>query len=206
MATKKTSGEVSIPRLKWKEMTVTIQGVTPIIFHCFSKTAKAKMREAQAQTVKASQKKPPRDPEAETMAALYLTADGHPGFPAYGIRKAMVTAGSRFTEETKVGLCGVIKIRCNDPNDILPVRFPEGGEPEGREDIVNIGGRSRTTDLRYRPMLRQWEIDVPIRYCSDLISAEKVVNLLQIAGETIGIGDWRIEKNGKYGEFEVKTG
>lgn len=203
MATKKTEEEVIIPRLQWEEMTVTIRGVTPIIFHRFSEKSKKAMRAKQAQTAASSSKKPARKPKEEEIGALYFTDDKQVGFPAYGIRKAMVTAGSRFTQETKVGLCGVIKIRCDDSKDILPVRFPDEDAIEGREDVVSLGGQKRTTDLRYRPMLRRWEIDVPIRYCKTLIGPDKVINLLQIAGETIGIGDWRIEKNGKYGEFEV---
>jgi len=37
------------------------------------------------------------------------------------------------------------------------------------------------------------------------VSIEQLANLFVIAGFAVGVGEWRPEKNGQYGRFEVAT-
>jgi hypothetical protein len=71
-----------------------------------------------------------------------------------------------------------------------------------REDVVRIGKGS--TDLRYRAELLGWEADVKVKFNADVLSAEQVVNLLKISGFSVGLGEWRPQKSGEYGTFDVK--
>jgi len=75
------------------------------------------------------------------------------------------------------------------------------GTPQMRENIVRLNGK--TADLRYRAEFLQWESSFVVRYNDAAISAEQIYNLFQIAGFSVGVGEWRPEKNGQFGMFEI---
>ena len=72
-----------------------------------------------------------------------------------------------------------------------------------RSDRVVLSGMSRTSSIAYRPMYEDWGMDVPIWINAGFVSPDQIVNLLNIAGFGVGIGDWRVEKKGTFGQFEV---
>jgi hypothetical protein len=78
------------------------------------------------------------------------------------------------------------------------------GEPTMREDMVRVG--MGTADIRYRGEFKQWSAILPITYNSRAISPEQILNLIMIAGFAIGIGEWRPERDGNYGRFEIAQG
>ena len=45
-----------------------------------------------------------------------------------------------------------------------------------------------------------------IRYDADKITPEQIANLLNHGGQTIGVGEWRPQKNGTLGMFHVANG
>ena len=69
-----------------------------------------------------------------------------------------------------------------------------------REDMVRV---SMTSDIRYRGEFRQWAVDLPLRFNAAALSLEQIVALFHVAGFSVGVGEWRPEKNGQYGTFEV---
>ena len=99
---------ISIPKLEKEYITVTIRGVTPLIVHRFSLSVQRAIEEAQQGAAKL--KKAPRTPDKEFDEAIYRTADGGHGFPAIGVKKAMVTAGQRFGDEKGTELFGSFSI------------------------------------------------------------------------------------------------
>lgn len=197
MASKKDAAVIEIPQIRLQEMLITIQGKTPLIPERFSPNAIAEIEDKQ--TGKASNKKAPRKPEEEWKEKLYEVSPGSYGFPASAIKKALVTAGGRFTEQAMTILRGTINI----PGDILPV---VGSEPKMRCDRVRLSGPSRKTSLAYRPMFEQWEITVPVVFNMDVLTKGQVLNLFNIAGFSIGLGGWRPECNGTFGMFSIKDG
>ena len=76
------------------------------------------------------------------------------------------------------------------------------GEPSMREDMVRVG--MGTADLRYRPEFKSWSISLPIEYNADAITLEQIVNLVNLAGFGVGIGEWRPERDGQYGMFHAE--
>ena len=58
-------------------------------------------------------------------------------------------------------------------------------------------------DLRFRPEFRNWKAKLLIRYDADRVTVEQVANLLNHGGQTVGVGEWRPEKNGTFGMFQV---
>jgi hypothetical protein len=174
-------------------MTVTIEGLTPLIVNRFSESKVREMEEKQQKAAKVARK--PRQPEQEFLAALYEITPGHYGFPAAGIKKALVSAGGRFADETMTVLRGVISI----VGDLLEIRGPE---PVMRKDMVVLKGG--TTSIAYRPQFTRWEMDVPMLFNENMISREQVLNLFNIAGFAVGLGSWRPECKGNFGQFRIK--
>jgi len=69
-----------------------------------------------------------------------------------------------------------------------------------REDMVRVG--MGTADIRYRAEYRDWSALLRIEFVPSIIDLESVVALVD-AGGTNGVGEWRPEKSGSYGTYEV---
>lgn len=187
------AGEIVIPKTEREVIQVAIQGLTPLLCNSFSEGQKGSIRDKQQQKAKAA--RGAKDPEKCYRESQYHTSDGRLGFPASGIKKACVDAVSFISGVTKVQARGAFYVL----GDILPII----GEPRIREDVVRLGGKG--ADLRYRAEFPVWEIVMNIMYNPRVISPANIINLLENAGFSIGIGDWRPQKSGSFGTFRVKT-
>ena len=67
--------------------------------------------------------------------------------------------------------------------------------------MVRVG--MGTADIRFRGEFNEWEALIPIRYNAGVLTAEQIVNLFQLGGFAVGIGEWRPEKGGVHGMYEV---
>ena len=98
-------------------------------------------------------------------------------------------------------LAGFFAAAAEDPGiELVPI---DGPKPVMREDTVKIS--MGTTDIRFRPEYRAWSMEFDIVFNGRAISPEQIVNLVNIAGFGIGIGDWRPERSGQFGMFHVAT-
>lgn len=181
---------IELPALRIETITLMLVGDSPLIVHAWSEKAKRQMLEKQMK--KATKAKEAKDPEADYEACFYRTSTGGYGFPAIGVKAAMVGA-CRFVDMRMTEARGAFHI----DGEMVPVI----GEPRMREDMVRVG--MGTADIRYRPEFVDWKIPAEIKFNSSVISAEQIANLLNTAGFAIGIGEWRPEKNGQYGRFHV---
>jgi hypothetical protein len=196
MAAKSTTPKtIQIPEFNRGLLRIVIQGLSPLITHKFSEKAIRDIEKAQKKEAKVA--KPPRNPEEEFLGGLYVIDEAAEryGFPSAGIKKALVNAGGRFADEQMTVLRGLINIL---PGDLVEIH---GSKPEMRRDPVRLTGG--TTSLAYRPMFREWQIGMDVRYNKGLTTPDQIANLFNIAGFAVGIGDWRPEKNGNFGQFEI---
>lgn len=206
MATKNTAAVIELPRLNIKLLQVMLIGDAPLICHAWSEKAKRQMLDKQMK--KAKQAKEAKSPEADFMESLYwLTekpaepsfdtpADARFGFPAVGFKAAAVSA-CRFVDGVKMTeMRGAFHIM-GDMVEII-------GRPTPREDMVRVG--MGTADIRYRGEFREWSAAINIRYNTNALSAEQIVNLFNVAGFGVGVGEWRPERDGSFGLFHVATG
>jgi hypothetical protein len=184
---------VEIKPINIKRTDIRIVGDTPLIVHAWSEKAKKEMLDKQMKKAKTA--RAAKDPEKEYQAAFYRLPDGRPGFPAIAFKAAAVAAGGRFSEGLKMTeLRGAFFI----DGELLPIN----GEPSMREDMVRVG--MGTADIRYRPEFKEWSTILPVRFNADAISLEQIVNLFNLAGFGVGVGEWRPERDGQYGCFHVE--
>lgn len=200
MAVKKQEIKLTIPRANIQLLKVKIVGLSPLIFHRWDEKAIKMIQDKQAKTAKSNVREA-RNPEAEYEASFYKTKDGAVAFPALSIKQAMVGAARNLEGVTMTLLRGAVFV-VGDSDGLIKVNYPKGGK-EMRTDMVRVG--MGTADVRYRGQVKDWSMDLIIKYNADVLSAEQVVNLLQIAGFSCGLGEWRPERNGDFGTFEVAS-
>lgn len=203
-STSETEETIQIQPLRIKRIVLTVKGTQPLITNKFSDEAAEKLAASQeGPKIKAA--KAPRDPQTEFLGARYVVSaapDGDPdvdicGFPAAGVKKAMVAAAMRVTEAKGTWIRAILNVEGHGDTGLVIINAPS---PQMRTDHVVQMGRG---NLRYRPAFFPWSMDLSITFNTDQIGAQDVVNLVQQAGFSIGIGDWRPEKNGQFGTFEV---
>jgi hypothetical protein len=184
--------KIELPALKIETIGFVLVGDSPLIVHAWSEKAKRQMLDKQMK--RAKQAKEAKDPEADYEACFYRTPSGDYGFPAIGVKAAMISA-CRFADMKMTEARGAFHIDA----EMLQVI----GEPRPREDMVRVG--MGTADIRYRPEFVEGRIPVMIKINASVISPEQVANLINIAGFGVGIGEWRPERNGSYGRFHVAS-
>jgi hypothetical protein len=192
--------EIQIARIGTETISVPIVGTMPLIVHNFSDKSKRQMLDAQQGR---KSPKATRDPQAEYEAAFYRTKDGY-GFPVTAFKAATVGAARFYGKDVAqtqlrqfIFMRGAISE--NDPQALVPIV----GEPRMREDVVRLGGPSRSADLRYRPEFPEWSTTLEVTYVTSSLSRDSVLSLIDAGGMGIGIGEWRPEKRGDFGTYQI---
>ncbi len=181
---------ISPPRLL--TAAVHIRGVAPYVQHKFSQKAQSQMEETQRAGSQARSRKnrAARDFEAGYLAAQHRTAEGWIGVPAPAFRNAMIDACRLVNfKMTFAKLTIFVEPDGYDDDDGTPLVKIVKGTPE----IHKGWGRNANggADLRWRPMWREWEAMVKIRWDADQFSSSDVLNLMARAGLQVGIGEGR---------------
>jgi hypothetical protein len=186
-----------ISRIAAETIQVPIIGTTPLIVHRFSEKAKRQMLDAMQGRKSPKQAK---DPEAEYEAAFYRLDDGQPGMLAGAFKDATI-GGARFYHAVKMtelkAFLRFIGEMGNDGRLMVPIE----GEPRMREDVVRVnrGG----TDLRYRPEFPEWSTTLSVVYPTSVLTRDSVLSLIDAGGLGIGVGEWRPEKGGEFGTYQI---
>lgn len=193
MATK----TAELQKIKVETATIRIKGLSPLIMHRWSEKARREMLDKQ---MKKTVKKEAKSPEEQYEASVYYLDDKRLGFPADAFKKAMIRGAKQIglvmtDARTSFFVHGEYCTR--DDRELVPIK----GEVNPREDMVRLNGA--TADIRFRGQVVGWEADLNISYNSSITSFDQIVNMLHAAGYGVGVGEWRPEKDGTFGRFEV---
>lgn len=198
---------------KFTNFKLWIVGDTPLITHAWSHKAKLAMYEKQKKKVRGGREA--RDPQADFVSSLYDMGDGRYGFPVTGIKKAILGAAhkDKGVEKTLVmrslffhaEMVRVMPALAGSICD-LPLVQIYGGEPEMREDMVRVGaGLNKTATLAYRGQFTVWGVRLRGRYNAAAMEMDTLAVLIEEAGISSGLGEWRNERNGIFGAFRLAT-
>ncbi len=226
MTAKKTEA-VEFKAMELATVDITIAGTTPLIVHAWSEKAKRQMLDKQ-QKKATKAKHDVKVPVNDMMAACYwLTRQPEPGetdaqaeaaweaaveagarfgFPVTGIKQSVIVGAYRAGLDVKQTelrgsffLAGATDAATTDLAEIV------GPAPIMREDMVKVGGMSKTADIRYRPEFRDWEIPLRMTYnANGKYSLEQLLNCFNVGGFACGIGEWRPERDGQFGMYALK--
>jgi hypothetical protein len=186
--------DITIPQIRLEVMEITLVGDSALISHKWSDKAKKEMLDKQMKQAKTA--KAAKDPERDYRESLYEHPDGGYGFPCVAFKAAAVSA-CRFTDGLKMTTArGAFHVN----GELARIE----GEPSRREDMVRVG--MGTADIRYRGEFKTWSTTLNVSYNADAITPQQIVNLFNLAGFGVGVGEWRPEKDGSYGRFHVEVG
>jgi len=179
-------------------LRVNIKGTAPLILENWS--VKTRQQMALSHTGEQTEMiRSARNPEEEAKEKLYLTSKGKYAFPASGLKKAMVSACTSTNKKiTKTFLMQAIHVIGTEGN---LVEFSSPGY-RVQEDIGRVGP-SKTPRPIWRPVFDSWEAAVLVRYNKAIISPAQIVNMMNLAGFSVGLCGWRVEKSGYNGTFRV---
>jgi len=196
---------ITIPPVNMKTIAVPIVGTAPYCQHAFSAKARNMMLAAQMTSAK-KKKKDPRDVDAEMNGAIHRASEGWIGIPASAFRSAMVSACRLVGfQMTRAKISVFVEQDGLDASDGQPLVRLIADEPERSEMAVRL--ETGVASIAIRPLWREWGAVVRVRYDADQFTASDVVNLLDRAGQQVGIGEGRPDSRKStglgWGMFEV---
>lgn len=208
---------IQIPAIKIKKAKIKIVGDSPILIHKFSEKAKSEILNKQMK--KAKEQKGPKQPFAEFMNNLYwitpmpningkteeemaklfeqaLKDGARFGFPSVGVKQAAISAAFRGgLAKNKVSLQGAFHIE----GELIEIK----GDLNIREDYCKIPMAG--ADVVYRGEFQTgWISEFNIMFDENVISLEQVIQMINLGGFSVGLGDWRVERGGNFGMFHVE--
>ncbi len=219
------NSNAALPEIKPIEMVdipLHVVGDSPLIVHAWSEKAKRMMLDAQMGK-KAGTKKEPKNPTEDFIRSLYwltpapteytmesfnaaIAQGARFGFPITALKQSAISAAYRMGwVKDKASLRGAFFLDANGPDgqnaDLFEIK---GSAPVSREDMVRIG--MGTADIRYRGQFDPWHADIILRYNKNgQYNLENLLNILNAGGAVCGIGEWRPEKDGRFGMYHIET-
>ena len=198
MANTAKETRVSIPAVDIGTFSLRLVGDSSLVVHKWSDKAKKMMLDKQMKKAKGG--KEAKDPEQDYQDSLYHMPDGEGyGFPAVAFKAAAIGA-CRFVD-------GLSMTEARGAFHVQGELVRIEGEPQMREDMVRL--ETGTADIRYRGEFPKWETTISIRFNRQALTVEQLINLFNIAGFSIGVGEGRPlgrKSSGSWGMFHVAPG
>lgn len=227
MATAKKTTDITITPINIETVDFTIKGTTPLIISAWSEKAKQMMLDKQRGKkvgAKHDIKIPVNDfieslywlteqpelgkddEEAETNYEAAIAAGAKFGFPVTGIKQSIITGAYRGGLDVKqTELRGTFFIEGATDASTTDIAEIIGSEPVMREDMVRVGGMSKSADIRYRGEFKEWKIPLRLTYhANGKYSLEQILNMVNYGGFYVGIGEWRPERDGQFGMYKLE--
>ena len=194
------SNVIEIHPVKQKVLALQIKSRSGLICHAYSEKTRKMMQDKHAGKKKAA-KREKRVPEQEYEACFYKLEDGTYGFPCTAFKQSAIRAakmidGLNMTDARQMFFILPDGRDVNRQRECVRIH----GDPVMRTDEVKV---QQSMDLRYRPEFPEWTATLNIEYDEDNITGDAIASLLHRAGMTVGIGEWRPEKNGDFGGFDI---
>jgi hypothetical protein len=201
------SAVVTIKPPKMETIRLKLRGEL-LCINKFSRKAAEQMAADQAAggSSKSKKRRDPKDFKALYEAAKHVSNEGWCGIHAAAFRNASVSA-CRIVgyKMTLAKLALFIVADGYDKDDGSPLVRITKGEPE--MNLAMVRNQTGVPDIRPRPLWRNWEATLTVRYDADLFSKDDVVNLIQRVGMQVGVGEGRPDSKNSagigYGLFEV---
>lgn len=204
MAKKSAAASAAVPNLVYHEpelikqvrthLGFEIHGTAPLIMNRFSEKTIYQMLSKHMGRDEPRQKKVPREVIEQ---AIQRNEAGVVALPSTSLKRGILAGASvmknfsRNKTALRVGL--FIK------GASVPITY---AAMVPRMDIVRNSGINRDPDIRFRPQFNDWSARFVVVFDDAAMAESTIIDLVSRAGD-VGVGEWRPEKNGDYGTFEI---
>jgi hypothetical protein len=186
--------------MSMKKITVSVVGTSPLL------TDSPSLMQDDDSSPKARKTRPTPEQECEG-AAYRLDGPGSPCcMPTVAFRQAMVRGGKglKLAGAGRLGLNTILGASVFPASELTVLLDPATGDPlttyvHDRRRVVHGGGAVMSS----RPRFEAWAADIDLEYDTLQLSDQDVINAVDRAGITVGVGNYRPEKGGPYGRFQV---
>lgn len=194
MATSKKTDQISvvIHPPDFRRVQLNIRGTSPLVMNRFSQKAMEIMKQTQEAggTSRSRKTREVKDFDALYEGAKHVSDEGWEGIHAAAFRNAAISAcricGYKMTHAK---LAFMVMADGYDRVDGAPlVRLTRG---EAMPWTAPVRNQTGVADLRCRPLYREWEATLRIRYDAGALTDSDVVNLIARVGMQVGIGEGR---------------
>lgn len=180
---------ITIPAPNFQTVAFEIKGTAPFMQCKFPEKAKRQMKEKMSEGAKAKRKpKEARNFDQDFEQAKHVSEDGWYGIPASAFRSAAIRACKIVGFNMTDAKMSVFVEADGYGDDGTPLVRLLAGEPERSEMYVRV---QQTTDIRVRPLWREWGAMLRVRFDADQFKLDDVVNLFWRAGIQVGVGEGR---------------
>lgn len=140
--------------------------------------------------------------ELDCQISLYLDERGAPTIPEAAFRACIETAARREKKGSLVreGLIVTEVVSFDYDRERYGATVDELGSFAQFTVPVKVG-KARINWTRAK--FDEWSVTFRVDIDPGLVDAEQLESWLDIAGRSIGLGDWRPEKSGTFGRFET---
>lgn len=184
---------------------VKIKGTTPLLQHRFcEETAVGGKKGTRAVHVV---QREPRD-EAERFA--YRRKDGTLYLPGAAIARLLREAGGSHKQKgTRRSIKYIVPAAVRVGQDDLDL-YNGAAKKKKKATDFEVDSRPVTIPatkgriMRHRPRLDEWSAEFTLVVNDDVLDPDLIHQLLVEGGQRIGVGDYRPEKGGPFGTFQVE--
>lgn len=170
---------------------VTIEGTTPLLFNRF----------IEASIASETKKRPGATKKKDIEDKLYKTPKGKIYTPSTHLRGALINASKQFKIKGKSR--STYSKLVGSSIEINPDTIVHKIQKWNDFSVSAVNPNTRGRVLVSRPKMDKWSLDFTLTFPENDIPIEVMKNILDYAGQYVGIGDWRPDKKGKYGKFMV---
>lgn len=156
--------------------------------------------------------------KAEFIGSIYHDESGNPVigpyYPTDNLHSALKAAGAKIVKKGRTTFKNIVAAALlPGEQDVNPLTYAAPGRgqqaPRGLAELwaspfyrdtrpVRVGS---STVMRTRPVFRDWAFEVPFQLDTELLDIPDLQRILNVAGQVIGLGDWRPAKGGRRGRF-----
>jgi len=193
-----TKNQVEIKDLKIHTITIPIVGISPLVVHAFSHKIMMEMEDKQKGKSQNAKHKI-RVPENDVQESKHVSPLGWEGFPAAGMKKAMIRGAKIVGMVMKDTQTSFFVLADCETTQLIKIN----GTAHMRTDMVRVGMGS--ADVRYRPEYTEWSMTLNISFNAGVLSIDQIHQIVQAAGYGCGLGEMRPEKTAfGFGRFKIK--
>jgi hypothetical protein len=182
-----------------KTVKVGIKGTTPILFNRFTEENEKAVAAGHGPSMK---NKKQMTPEEAAKKTAYMDSKGNLVFPGTNLFACLVAGGKFFKHGRKT-------VTTNDTSLVPGAVAIKEHELSFRRKKFAVDSRrvrnpvTKGAVMKHRARLDEWRLDFTLEVDEGFFDLDLVRDIVEAAGKRIGIGDFRPQRKGLFGKFEI---